>query len=43
MIDLAAADLVFSHLHLRALAAVDQEYLFFHRDDLGGRMSVKSR
>jgi len=43
MVDLAATDLVFGHLHLGAFAAVEEEKLFFHRDHLGGRMTIKSR
>ena len=43
IIDLAAADLVFGHLHLGTLAAVDQKDLIFHRDYLGRRMTIKSR
>lgn len=41
VIDLAAADLVFGHLHLGTFAAVDQKDLVFHGDNLGRGMTVK--
>ncbi len=41
IVDFAAPDLVFGHLHLGAFTAVDQENLVFHRDHLGGRMTIK--
>ena len=43
IIDLTATDLVFGHLHLGALAAVDKKNLILHRDHLGRRMTIKSR
>ena len=43
MVDLAAADLVFGHLHLGAFAAVKEKELVFHRDHLCGGMTIKSR
>ena len=43
VVDLAAADLVFGHLHLGPLAAVDKKDLVFHGDDLRCRMTIKSR
>ena len=43
MVDLAAADLVFGHLHLGPFAAIDQKDVIFHGDDLCGRMTIKSR
>src|ERR1700761_4728503 len=43
IIDLTTADLVFGHLHLGALATVDQEDLVLHSDHLGSRMTIKSR
>ena len=43
VVDLAAADLVFGHLHLGAFAAVNEKELVFHRDHLCGRMTIKSR
>jgi len=41
MVDLAAADLVFGHLHLGAFATIHQEYLVFHRHDLGCRVTIE--
>ena len=43
VIDLAAADLVFGHLHLGTFAAIDKEDLILHGDHLGGRVTIKSR
>ena len=43
MVDLAAADLVFGHLHLRTFTAIDQKDLIFHGNDLCSRMTIKSR
>ena len=41
VIDLAAPDLVFGHLHLGAFAAVDEEDMVFHGDDLGRGVTVE--
>ena len=43
VIDLTAADLVFGHLHLSALATVDQKDLIFHGNHLSRRVTIKSR
>lgn len=43
VVDLAAADLVFGHLHLGAFATIDEKELVFHRDHLCSRMTIKSR
>jgi hypothetical protein len=40
--DAAPADLVVDHLYLRALTAVDQEIEPIQRNDLAGRVPVKS-
>src|SRR5580658_1621177 len=43
MVDLAAADFVFGHLHLGPFAAIDQKDMVFHGDYLCSRMTIKSR
>jgi len=43
MIDLTAPDLVFSHLHLCAFPAIDEENMLVQRHHLGGGMTIKSR
>jgi len=43
VIDLAAADLVFRHLHLCSFPAVNEEKMFVHCNHLGRRMTVESR
>src|ERR1700753_3430629 len=42
MIDLAAADLVFGHLHLGSFPAIDKKDLILHRDDLRGGVTIES-
>lgn len=43
MVDLAASDLVAGHLHLGAFAAIHEEYLVFHGDNLCRGMTIESR
>ena len=43
MVDAAAADTVFGHLHLRAFAAIYQEQIVIQRHQLGSRVAIKSR
>jgi hypothetical protein len=43
MVDTATADAVFGHLHLGALAAIDQEQVLVEGHHLGCRVTVKSR
>lgn len=43
VVDPAAADLVFAHLHLCTLTAIHQEKLVVHGNYLRRRMPVKSR